>query len=389
MSDSQDNQQHMSRMIDDARIIGPTRVILDPDETKVTREQAEGVVAAIKAHMEERGTSLTWIARSLGISASSVSETMRFEYVGNWKKIILDLDRWLENEVKAPAAKPTNFVMTRVAQEIFTVAEAAIHLRGIGLVFGPSGSGKTMALRAIEAEKPGAVLVRLETAGTTAAAVIDTIARAMRVYNSGTRVQKNTSLAMLRIKEALRGTSRLLIIDEIHKLCGQSHDKGLNVLRDLHDATGVPMLWCGSTDLVAYLERETGPTREPLAQIRRRILIARNLAERTIRPDGGPGEALFSVDEIRSMFNAGKMRLTPGAIRMLAELANVYDGGHAGACASLVAMARKVNEKTADHLTEEMLMAALGFMVNRRMVNHLKDRIAASRQGVLQAARAG
>jgi hypothetical protein len=202
-------------------------------------------------------------------------------------------------------------------------------------------------------------------------------------------VQKNTSLAMLRIKEALRGTSRLLIIDEIHKLCGQSHDKGLNVLRDLHDATGVPMLWCGSTDLVAYLERETGATREPLAQIRRRIVISRDLAERTIRPDGGPGEALFSVDETRQMFNAGKMRLTPGAIRMLAELANVYDGGHAGACASLVAMARKVNEKSADLLTEEMLMAALGFMVNRRMVNHLKDRLATSRQGVLQTAKAG
>ena len=52
-------------------------------------------------------------------------------------------------------------------------------------------------------------------------------------------------------------------------------------------------------------------------------------------------------------------------------------------------MARKVNEKTADALTEEMLQAALGFMVNRRAVNHLKDRLAASRQGHAQAVRAG
>jgi DNA transposition AAA+ family ATPase len=389
MSNGQDNQETMDRLIDDSRIMGATRVIRDPDPLKVTREQGKLVIAAIAAHVKESGISVTQIARSIGMSTSAVSEALRWQYKGHWQQLLLDLDRWLEAEVRQPVARPSNFVMTRVAQEMFTVAEAAIHLKGIGLIFGPSGIGKTLALRAIEAEKPGAVLVRMETVSTTPAAVIDTIGRTMRVFTSGNPSQRRTHLALHRIKEALRGTSRLLIVDEIHKLTGGSYDRSLNTLRDLHDATGCPMLWSGTTDLVAYLEREVGPTREPLSQIRRRIVICRDLTERTIRPDGGPGEPLFSVEEIRAMFAAGKMRMTPGAVRMLAELANVFDAGHLGACATLIAMARKVNERTADVLTEEMLQAALGFAVNRRGANHLKDRLAVSRQGHTQAARAG
>jgi hypothetical protein len=41
--------------------------------------------------------------------------------------------------------------------------------------------------------------------------------------------------ALSGIKVRLHGTPRLLVIDEIHKLCGQAGDKALTVLRDLYD----------------------------------------------------------------------------------------------------------------------------------------------------------
>ena len=149
------------------------------------------------------------------------------------------------------------------------------------------------------------------------------------------------------------------------------------------------MLWCGTTDLVAYLERETGPTREPLAQIRRRIVISRDLTERTFRPDGGPGEPLYTVDEIRAIFAAGKLKLTSDAIRTLTDLANLFDAGHLGACSSLLAMATKLNERTADVVTGDMLKAALGLMVNRRATQHLGERLAAQRSSPAARVRAG
>jgi len=64
------------------------------------------------------------------------------------------------------------------------VAEAAIHLRGVGLVFGPAGIGKTLAFRALAAEKPEAVYLSLETIASSAAGVIEAIARAMHLIPS-------------------------------------------------------------------------------------------------------------------------------------------------------------------------------------------------------------
>jgi hypothetical protein len=69
---------------------------------------------------------------------------------------------------------------------------------------------------------------------------------------------------------------------------------------------------------------------------------------RALRAGGGGGGdggreavALYSVDEIRAVFTAGKMRLTPEAVRYFVTLANLPDSGGLGTCMNLVAMAEK------------------------------------------------
>ncbi|MCY2952991.1 MAG: AAA family ATPase, partial [Planctomycetota bacterium] len=264
-----------------------TGFIRHTDPANVTEQEAAEVIVAVRSYMAGRRMSHTFVARAIGYSVSVISQVFSRTYEGNWRQVIVDLDRWLADQVKADGVlKPSEYVRTQVAEEIFAVAEAAMHLKGIGLVFGPSGIGKTLALRALAAEKPGAIYVSLETIASSAAGVIEAIARAMRLIPSARQLAA-TRHSLAGIKEKLQGTPRLLLIDEIHKLCGQAGDKALTVLRDLYDATQSPMLWCGTTDLVAYLERETGDAREPLAQIRRRITICRDLTERTMAPGGG------------------------------------------------------------------------------------------------------
>lgn len=150
------------------------------------------------------------------------------------------------------------------------------------------------------------------------------------------------------------------------------------------------MLLSGTTDVVAYLERRQAKGREPLAQIRRRIGIVRDLTERTTSDDGGPGgEPLYTVEEIRQVFARSKMRLTSDAARYLLALANLPDSGALGACVNLVRMATKINERRAEALDAAMLRSAQRLLVNRRAFNALEARVEESKTRPLSAAKVG
>jgi hypothetical protein len=169
-----DEQRAIDRLSEGARVIGATRVIRDSDPAKVTRDQAAAVGEAVRAFRARTNVSWAFIARSIGVGAGTLSEVLRDCYAGNWQQVILDVDRWLEDEHKREQApKPAAFVWTRVAEEIRTVAESAIALKTIGAVYGPSGVGKTLALQAIHADKPGSVLLSIETAAATGPGIIE------------------------------------------------------------------------------------------------------------------------------------------------------------------------------------------------------------------------
>lgn len=368
-------KQPIDRLMDRGRIRGESRMIPEgTDAAAVTREQAQAVIDAILAYIDQTKLSRTSIARDLNIAASTLGTVLNWKYPGHWREVVIDLDRWLEAQQKRDAApKTTDFCWTEVAKEILTVADIASTLKTIGLVYGPttSGIGKTMALQAIREEKPGAILVTAEKVNATVSGLLKSICKAMRIADDGSQSVLNE-----RIKLKLAGSARLLMIDEIHNLCDTKGDKCFFVLVQLFNATKSPQLWCGTTDIVAYLDRKQASGMETLAQVRRRIGISRDLMERTRKGDGGKGQPLFTIQEIRKIFARNKIRLAPDAGQYLAQIANLEDSGSLGICKHIVDQATLVAEMEGDNLlTAELLRACHRSLVNGRAFTLLEARL--------------
>lgn len=351
-------------LIERERIRGGTRMFPEgTDATAVTEEKARQVTHDVECYLAAAKLSRKDVARELGYSPGVISETLAFGYKGDWRGVILDLDRWLETRYKSDVAPRggTTFVWTAVADEIRTVASLVAQTRKIGLVYGPdtSGVGKTMALQAIHQETPGSILVTIDKVHASPTGLVKAIAAGLRVDQSG-----RTPVMYDKIVAKLQGTSRLLLIDQVHNLRSSRRsgevDKPFYILADLYDRTGAPQLWCGTADLVAYFRR--GQNRdESLAQIRRRITYVRDLMQRTREQrDGGRGEPLYTIEDVRKAFGRNKIRLTAEAERFLWRLACIPDSGSLGMCANLVLIATIVAEaRGLKSIDEKLLKAAL------------------------------
>lgn len=369
--------------------VGSSRMIAEgttPDQ--VTKDQAQAVIDAALEYLQRTNKSRTSVAKSIGIAASTLGQVLSWKYIGAWQQIIIDLDRWLiEEQDRDAAPRASTFIWTKVADEIRVVADIASTLKTIGLVYGPetSGIGKTMALRALKETKAGSALVTIEKASATPSGLMAAICLALRLSNTG-----DTRRLYGRAKDALAGTSRLLMIDQIHSLCHAKDDRAFFYLMDLFDATGAPQLWCGTSDIVAYFDRGQAKGKETLAQIRSRIGISRDLLQRTQGSGGGGpasaglGEPLFTIDEIRAIFGKGKMRIAPDAARYLLELANLPDAGGLRTCTNLVLMATAANKLSASAvLTADVLRSFHRLLVNARAFGTVERRLEEARPTML------
>jgi hypothetical protein len=349
MNAPDDRKPIIDVLIDRERVRGATRMFLDgKDAASITEDEARLVVQQVELYITDsakggkRKLTRKDIARAIGVSPGVVSEVLSDEgpssYRGDWRSIVLHLDRWLDQQTRSDLSPSgTTFVWTSVAREIETVARLVQQLRKIGLVYGPDtpGIGKTLALEALNRVLPGSMLITVEKVHANPTGLLRAIARALRITDG----RRNATL-FDRIIEKLSGTPRLLMIDQIHNLRHARDDKPFYYLTDIWDKTKSPQLWCGTADLVAYFQRGKSRGDESLAQIRSRITYVRDLMQRTRKPeDGGRGEPLVTIEQVIEMFGKNKVRITTDGIRMLWSIACQEDSGSLRTCGNLVLIA--------------------------------------------------
>ena len=327
------------------RIRGATRIIAEGSAAAaVTVEQIRLVAADVELFCRTHKISRKELATAVGFSATVMSEFFSGKYRGNNAQLAIELESWLvEEEGRRSRPQTTQFVWSNVALEVKAVATYAVDFRKIALVYGPdtSGIGKTTALKAIHQElgprRSG--LITIDKIDASPYGLLSKICRALHIGDMGTR-----SSRFGRIVEALAGRSYLLMIDQIHNLRFCKGDQPFYILADLWDATQSAQLWCGTADLVMYLNRQQRKNLdESLAQVRRRIFPAVDLME-SLRAGGGGGDRLVTVSQVREMFARNKLKLTDAAARFLCDLCNTPDSGAVGLCSAIVEYATMMCE---------------------------------------------
>jgi DNA transposition AAA+ family ATPase len=343
MSDPQ--ELSMGRLIDRERIRGASRMIPEGTEaSKVTDEQIQQVAADVESACRAYKISRKTLARTAGYSPGVISEFIAGKYAGSKGQVAIDLEHWLvEEEQRRSRPQTTQFVWTNVAMQIKATANYCLDFKKIGMIYGPdaSGIGKTMALQAIHQEMGPrrSTLATIDKVDANPTGLLKKLCDSMHVDHTGSNRQK-----FERLVKALVGRSHLMMIDQIHNLRGAKEDKPFYILTDLYDATSTAQLWCGTADLVAYLQRQRARNAdESLAQVCRRVFPRVDLMA-GVR-DGGTGEPIVSVENVREMFAKNKLKLTHAAARFLTMIANQPDSGSVGLCVQIVEYATAMGER--------------------------------------------
>ena len=302
------------------------------DPKAVTKEQIDRIAADVDAFCRANKISRKVVGKAVGYSPSVISEFLKGSgnYGGNEGEVAIHLEEWLiEEEQRRDNALETRFVWTNVAQYIHGVAGYCLDMKKVALIYGPqtSGIGKTTALRAIAQEMGPrrSTLITIDKADANPTGLLKKILGGLRLQDSGSNAQR-----MQRVVDHLKGRSHLLMIDQVHNLRGAKEDRPFYYLMDIYEATDhAAQLWCGTSDLVAYLTRQqTKTTDEPLAQIRHRIFPCTDLME--VFDQQGGGEPLYTVEQVREMFTSFKLKITPTAARWLCALGHLADAGGVG-----------------------------------------------------------
>jgi DNA transposition AAA+ family ATPase len=135
--------------------------------------------------------------------------------------------------------------MNLALQTYLDCAEADPGLPRIGVLYGPSGYGKTVAM-GFTAQRADAAYIEAKSIWTQRS-LLEAIADEIGIRS----LERSAPRILDQIIEQLNTAPRGLIIDEMDHLVRKQH---VEIIRDIHDATRIPILLVGEEALPAKLK---------------------------------------------------------------------------------------------------------------------------------------
>ncbi|MEE8170140.1 MAG: AAA family ATPase [Phycisphaerae bacterium] len=339
-----------------------------PADGPLTETQRAAVTAAVRLHLKEHALTRIELGTKIGYSGQVIGQVLCDTYTsGNIDKILRKLNTWIEDdEVRRRKARPIGFYSTgvfqairmlakyarsnsRVARPGQTVTHAAQEAARIVLGYGPAGCGKSVGAAALHAEDPFSILVRVDQRRGTDLGLARLIVNAAQFRKSSSKIH-----LIEFIYERLRDSNRLLIVDEAHRL----KFSGCELIRDLADVCGIPVLLLGTAEVHHRLTSVRVRSGNYLYdQFSRRVGLQLNLL-RGVDGLGGVTRPIYSIEEIRGIFRSDEVRLTPDAERYLQDVACCIGLGMLGLAQGIFENAYRVALKRQTVIDEPLLRSA-------------------------------
>lgn len=213
-----------------------TEQLLHSTDTNAIRQK-------LAQYLSETGQSRAQAAREVGVSQATLSLFLNDTYSGNNAEIARKAEQFLSiaAQRKTLVQKPELCLQLDNTAQILQKVYITHASKDILLIYGPAGCGKTSALRHYAAENNGVLYVEADVTTNSHRAILLALLESM-----GEDCRGSTAILMKRVIGKLRGTGRLVIIDEAQHLTEKSFD----ALRALNDKAGVGIVYAGNPSIV-------------------------------------------------------------------------------------------------------------------------------------------
>ena len=296
----------------------------------MTRQKASKVAESLKQFLQEREWSQAKVARMIDFSPTAVNQFINSKYKGSLEEItnrVVSLINSVTRSERRVRNKP--FIETTVAKRIGTLitqTEAFSDDEGkIGLIVGDGGHGKSHCLRQYAQANKNTVYVELDDA-MTSTLMFAAIAKELKIDESG-------SLAAVtrRLIENLQNRHIIVMLDEASSL----GVRRLNQLRQIIVVKArCPLILAGNRHLLSTVMQSTAKRGfESLDQFTSRLMSILDLDSRASDKDGG----LYSVEDVRKLYEYGGIRLTKDAISTLQRICMSPRSGRLRTCSHVIA----------------------------------------------------
>lgn len=298
-----------------------------------TRQQAQKVAESLQRFLTEKGWKQAKAARAIGVSTTQLNQFLHGKYKGNLK----DLTNKIVNLINSVTLRERHvrnvpYIETTIAKRIHTLitqteafSNTEVDPEGkIGLIIGDGGHGKSHCLRQYAEANKNTVYVELDDT-MTSTMIFSDIAKMTGIDSSG-------ALASIsrRLVENLQNRHIIIMLDEASSL----RVKQLNQLRQtIVVKARCPLILAGNRHLRdTVMQPTTKRGCESLDQFTSRLfqILDLDLAA------SNKGSGLYTVDDIRKLYEYGGIKLTSDAVSTLRKIGKTPRSGRLRTCSHII-----------------------------------------------------